>query len=103
MKPALLLVWPSTLDFPVCRWNLERFKDYFDGIYIGFSEHHREEGNITNWIRESLPFCTFIDVTRTRSDWRDDAVNCILEKIDSEYVCFFEQDFLIKDHSWIKY
>lgn len=94
IKPALLLVWPRHLDYPVCRWNLERFKDYFSSVWIAFSEHHREK-DLSNFIKDKLPFCNFVDVVRTGSDWREDAVNQLLDKVQEEYVIFFEQDFLI--------
>lgn len=100
IKPALLLVWPKHIDYPVCRWNLERFKDYFDSIWIAFSEHHRED-DLSNFVRSSLPFCNFVDVTRKRDDWRDDAVNSLLDAAgDREYFCFYEQDFLIHDSTF---
>lgn len=101
MKPAVLLCWPKHNCYPVCEWNLERFKDYFDGIYIAFSEHHVKDRNLSNHIRARLPFATFTEVERTRQDWRDDAVNQLLELTkDKEYILFLEQDFLVKDKTF---
>ena len=97
IKPALLVTWPLHEDYPVFRWNLERFKDYFSSIWVAFSNHHREL-NISNFVRQKLPFVNFIDVERKRDDWRDDAVNAMLDKTQNEkYILFIEQDFLIKD------
>ncbi|PWU04804.1 MAG: hypothetical protein C5B43_04160 [Verrucomicrobia bacterium] len=103
IKPSCLLVWPLHLDFPVCRWNLERFQDYFNGIYIGFSQHHIENQDLSNFIRSKLPFAHFVEIIRTRDDWRDDAVNCLLDVMPKDgYVCFLEQDFLIKDKTFFE-
>ena len=99
-KPACLIVWPRHIDYPVARYNLARFKDNFSSIWIAFSEHHREI-DLSNFIRAELPFANFVDVVRTREDWRDDAVNNLLDKTENEeYILFLEQDFLIKDQTF---
>lgn len=97
IKPTALITWPLHLDFPVCRWNLERFKDKFDGIYIALSDHHVENQDLSNFFRSKMPFANFIEPKRTRDDWRDDAVNNLLDVVKSEYVLFLEQDFLMAD------
>lgn len=103
IRPTVLLTWPLHLDFPICRWNLERFQDYFDSIYIAFSNHHVENQDLSNFIRDRLPFAHFVEVKRTRDDWRDDAVNCLLDSAgEKEYFCFMEQDFLIKDKTFFE-
>lgn len=100
IKPAALITWPRHIDYPVCRYNLERFKDYFSSIWIAFSEHHRDS-DLSAYVRAQLPFCNFVDVVREREDWRDDAVNSMLDKTtNEEYILFLEQDFLIKDTSF---
>lgn len=102
IKPAVLITWPLHNDYPVCRWNLERFQEYFDGIYIALSNHHVENQDLSNFIRAKLPFCHFVEFERTRPDWRDDAVNVLLDTIpsDTKYVLFMEQDFLIHDKTF---
>lgn len=102
MKPAVVMVHPRHLDYPVSRWNLERFQDYFDGIYVGFSDHHVENQDLTNFLRDKMPFVHFVEVIRTGDDWRNDAVNCILKEVDSEYILFMEQDFLIHDSTFFE-
>jgi len=100
IKPACLITWPLHLDYPVCRYNLERFKDYFSSIWIAFSNHHQEI-DLSNFIRAQLPFANFVEVERTRDDWRDDSVNTLVDKTQNErYLLFLEQDFLIKDHTF---
>lgn len=101
IKPSVLVTQPLHLDFPVFRWNMERFRDYFRDIYIGFSNHYIENQDLSNFIRDHLPFCRFVDVKRTRDDWRDDAVNCLLDAAPKDgHILFFEQDFLIKDSTF---
>ncbi len=104
IKPACLIVWPLHIDFPVCRWNLERFKDYFSSIWIALSNHHVPDRDLSNFIRSKLPFANFVEVVRTRDDWRDDAVNNLLDNLgnDVSHICFMEQDFLIKDNTFFE-
>lgn len=104
IKPTVLLVWPRHIDFPVARWNLERFQKYFDGIFIGFSEHHINNQDLTNFLITSMPFAKFIDVERSQfGDWRNDAINQLLRFAkDSSHILFLEQDFLIKDDSFFE-
>ncbi len=100
-KPAVIICWPLHLDFPICRWNLTRFQKYFASINIAFSDHHVEGINLSNFLRAELPFCNFIEPKREGDDWRDDAVNNVLDKITTnEPILFLEQDFLIKDDSF---
>lgn len=102
IKPACLIVWPINVDYPICRYNLLRFKDYFSSIWIALSNHHQEI-NLGNFVRANLPFCNFVEVVRTREDWRDDAVNNLLDKTENEkYIFFLEQDFLIKDGTFFE-
>lgn len=101
IKPAVILTWDISTDCPVARWNLTRFKDYFNSIYIAFSDHHAGH-DLSNFIRNKLPFCKFIEPKRKRDDWRDDAVNNAIDEVPDSvtHVLFLEQDFLIKDHTF---
>lgn len=101
-KPAVILVWPTHLDYPVCRWNLERFNKYFSSVWIAWSNHYTEV-DLGNFVKSKLEFCNSIDVVRSRDDWRDDAVNNALDKIKTDDpILFLEQDFLIKDDSFFE-
>lgn len=97
IKPILLTVWPIHIDYPLFRYNLNRFKDYFSGIWIALSNHYQEV-DYSNFIRASIPFAHFVEVKHTELDWRNDAINETLNKIKTnEPICFIEQDFFIKD------
>lgn len=102
IKPTVLCVWPKHIDFPLFRFNLERFRDYFDDIFISFTNHHQEH-DYSNFIKDKLYFAKCSYAPRTEGDWRSDAVNQLLDlTTDKEYVLFLEQDFLIKDESFFK-
>ena len=103
IKPACLIVQPKHLDFPIFRYNMHRFKKYFSSIWIALSDHYVPNQDLGNFCRAQLPFANFIEFERTRPDWRDDAVNNLLDKTkDEKYILFFEQDFLIKDDSFFE-
>lgn len=102
MKPNCLVVWPTHLDYPVFRHNLNRFQKYFSSVWIAFSRNDREI-NLSNFVRASLPFCHFAEDPRNKYDWRDSAVNEALRQITTdEPICFIEQDFLIKDETFFE-
>lgn len=80
---------------------MERFKDYFASIWVGFSNHYVENQDLRNFVRDKMPFANFVEVKRSRDDWRDDAVNEVLDRIKtSEPILFFEPDFLIHDSTF---
>lgn len=102
IRPAVLFVQPKHLDYPVWRYNLERFRDYFDSVWIALSDHWVEGQDLSNFVRAKLQWCNFLEFKRSRDDWRDDAINALLDKVDTEYVLFMEQDFLIKDNAFFE-
>lgn len=97
IKPTVILTWPIHIDFPLFRYNLERFKDYFENVVITFSNINQQE-SYRSYIVKDLPFATFVGNTGDKKDWRDDAVNLALDKAPSaSWYLFMEQDFLIRD------
>src|SRR5947199_8134455 len=97
MKPILLITQPIHIDFPLFRYNIERFKNHFAGVWIALTNHHQEI-NYTNFFMVQMPYAHFVDVKHTGNDWRNDAINETLDRIKTnEPICFMEQDFLIKD------
>ena len=102
MKPILLVTQPTHIDFPLFRYNVGRFKDYFSGIWIALSNHHQGV-DYTNFFMAQMPYANFVDVKHTGMDWRNDAINETLDQIKTnEPICFMEQDFLIKDESFFE-
>lgn len=97
MKPILITTWPIHLDYPLFRYNLERYRDYFASIWIGLTNHHQEV-DYTNFLMDTIPFARFVPIKHTGLDWRNDAVNEVLNQITTnEPILFIEQDFLIRD------
>lgn len=97
MKPILLTTWPIHLDYPLFRYNVERFRKYYASIWIAFSNHYQQV-DYRNFIRAQMPYAHFVDVKHEGIDWRNDAINETLNLIETdEPICFIEQDFLIKD------
>lgn len=102
MKPILLTVWPQHLDYPLFRYNLKRFGKYFASVWIGITNHHIGV-NYTNFIRAEVPEAHFVEVKHEGADWRNDAINEVLERITTpEPICFIEQDFLIADDKFFE-
>lgn len=101
--PAALITQPIHLDFPIFRYNMARFQKYFSSIWIALSNHYVADQDLGNFVRAQLPFANFLEVKRTRDDWRNDAVNTMLDHTENEkYILFLEQDFLIKDDSFFE-
>lgn len=97
IKPDVILTWGRHVDFPLCRYNLKRFAPYFNKVYIALTDHGME-ADYTQF------FTTNIDaqfknlpLPTGSQDWRNVAVNTMLEKSEATHVLFLEQDFLIKD------
>ena len=103
IKPDLLLVIPRDVDFPLFRFNLQRFKTYFNKIFIAINDNGTT-ANYTTFLTNALPFVHFKSTPRGggSADWRDVAVNALLEKSHSEHVLFLEPDFLIRDERFFE-
>lgn len=93
ITPDALVVQPLHLDFPLFRYNMVKYKEYFRSLTIVFSNHHMEK-NYSNFIRVQLPFANFIEYKGDKPDWRNGAVNAGLDAMPKDgYVLFLEQDF----------
>lgn len=93
IKPDIILVWPLHLDYPLMRYNLDKYRDYFRSITITFSNHHMGI-DYSNFIRANLPFANFIEYGGKAKDWRNGAINEALDVMPKDgYVLFLEQDF----------
>ena len=99
INPSVIIIWPSHVDYPLCRFNLNKFKDYFKDINIIIQNTGRPysylntlqnmRGNKINLLK------TFGNLS---DDWRDDAIKSYFTTIpQSEYLLFLEQDFMMKD------
>lgn len=94
ITPDILCVQPLHLDFPLFRYNMVKYKDYFRSLTIVLSNHYQEK-DYSNFIRVHLPFANFIEYKGDKPDWRNGAVNAGLDAMPKDgYVLFLEQDFL---------
>lgn len=102
-KPDLLTVWPKDTDYPLFRYSLAKYRDYFDQVYIAISDNGTLE-NYTNFFTTAIPDAHFKFIPRAdgSQDWRNVAVNTLLEKSQADRVLFIEQDFLIKDERFFE-
>lgn len=96
IKPDVCLVWPKHVDYPLFRMRLNELRPYFENVYICLSEHYRPL-DLEQFLKEKLVDCTFVGMTYATHDWRNRAVNSILQKSQSPYILFLEQDFLMRN------
>ena len=102
-KPDLIIVWPKSIDYPLFRYNLARFRHYFEQVYIAISDNGVTE-DYTNFLTNNITNVHFKAIPRVAAgqDWRNVAVNTMLEKATSDHVLFLEQDFLIRDERFFE-
>jgi hypothetical protein len=102
IKPDLLVVLPKDTDFPIFRYNLTRFRDYFSKILVGINNNGGTE-DFTEFFRNNIPGTIYrIDDTPAGMDWRDFAVKILLKHSDASHVFFTEPDFLIRDERFFE-
>ena len=96
LKASLLVVWPTHIDYPYFRWQLGKYGDIFEYIFICLSSSNINP-NLEDFLRQVLPG----DVVKPRlkgMDWRDNAVKELIEIAPSPYLLFMEQDFLMNNY-----
>lgn len=102
-KPDLITVWPKSVDYPLFRYNLARYREYFDQVLIAISDNGLTE-DYTNFLTNNIKDAHFKFIPRAAGDqdWRNVAVNTMLEKSQADRVLFIEQDFLIRDERFFE-
>lgn len=104
IKPDLIVCQPSHVDYPLFRYNLKRFRRYFENVYITLTQDSITP-DLRPFLIETMQDVTFVRPPEAadRPDWRDRAVREVLINFSkSEWVLFMEQDFLIKDASFFE-
>lgn len=104
IKPDIIVVWPKDTDFPLFRYNLKRYRKYFDKVLIAVSDNGTLE-NYTDFFHKELSEIAqlkFVPRADGTKDWRNVAVNTMLEKSTASHVLFIEPDFLIKDERFFE-
>lgn len=97
ITPDIIVTWPLHLDFPLFRYNMVKYREYFRSLTIVLSNHHMDR-DYSNFIRVQLPFANFIDYKGNDKDWRNGTVNAGLDVMPKDgNVLFLEQDFFWTD------
>lgn len=96
MKPDALLTWPVNCDYPLWRGWLARDRGRLGRVLVCMSPHAGRD--LSGWTRPRLE-ALGVQVLDPEPDgeWRDRAVNRMLDLSDSEWVWFTEQDLEITD------
>lgn len=95
--PDILVTWPLHLDFPLFRFKMLRYQEYFRSLTIVLSNHHQEK-DYSNFIRVALPTAKFVEYKGSDPDWRNGTVNAGLDVMPKDgHVLFLEQDFFWTD------
>lgn len=98
IRPAVFITWPVHADYPLFRFNLHKNRQYFQDIFIAFTEHNIGQ-DYKRLIIQDLPFVKFVTPLQIKSDWRDDALTTMLSRAtDATHYLFLEQDFLVKSY-----
>lgn len=85
-------------DYPLFRWNLQRFRDRFQKIILYPSRHHGLidfESFAKEQIKETWVDPVSIDYGV--EDWRQAETTPMLKHSDAEWLLFMEQDFFVND------
>lgn len=103
-KIDAVLCHPTHLDYPLFRKYIRENRKRFNKIIVVFTDMAIRDPNYKNYVQEALKDdkITFLDCIRAESgeDWRNKAVNMALTVSDSEWVFFWEQDFIPVPEFW---
>lgn len=95
----VIVAHPTHMDYPLFRYNMQRFRKYFNNIYI-VKTQDTMPNNIFEYFVGAMDDVTFVkpQVVDGAKDWRSVAIRDVLINYSkSKYVLFLEQDFLIRD------
>jgi molybdopterin-guanine dinucleotide biosynthesis protein A len=98
-KPDVLITWPSGVDYPICRFQLQNFRSFFNQVIISIYPHGQPD--FTSFLKQVMKKTTFVDVAFHPVKWRENCVMAGLEKVKSDWVLFTEQDFFFKDEYFL--
>jgi len=96
-KPDVLLTWPSGCDYPLCRFQVQFFRNYFEQVIISTYDHG--EPDFREFLKTAMKKTAFVDLGHDDVHWRERCIIAGLEKSKSDWILFTEQDFFWKgDH-----
>lgn len=102
VEPDVIVTLPRHIDFPFFRYAIDRYRNYFRQVLIGLTDHGMKKDYSTFLINNTRASFKKIKRAEGHEDWRNKAVNYMLEKSYSDYVLFLEPDFLIRDERFFE-
>lgn len=97
VRPDVIIVWPSGCDYPLCRWQLQSYRNYFDKVIVATYDHGTPD--FREFLHQAMKQTIFVDAGFDSVSWRERMTNLALEKSKSDVILFTEQDFIWKsDH-----
>jgi len=104
MKPDVIVTYPLHLTYPLFHQLIHNNRDRFAKVFIVFTNMNANTGDYRDYIRQELAGdrVTFLDSppVLANEDWRDKAIHFALDRSDSEWVFFLEQDFTPREGFW---
>lgn len=85
-------------DYPIFRYNMQRFRHRFDKIILYPSRHHGYI-DLEEWTKKIFPE-TWVErenIDYGVQDWRQAETEPLLKHSNAEWLYFAEQDFFVKD------
>lgn len=98
IKPDIILTWPTSTDYPFYRYQLTKYRSYFNQIIVCLSNTWQQPDLQRSLISELEKINAIIlpaPQIKSQEDWRSIAVNNCLKYVRSEHILFMEQDFII--------
>ena len=102
MKPDLLVTQIKHCDYPIFRYTIAKYRDFFGKIIIYFNENNRQpyldhfmHMEMAAW--GDIVFLDQVPIDWGTQDWRNLSTNAMLEYSSSEWVCSVEQDWFARD------
>lgn len=99
IKPDVVMVWPSGCDYPLCRFQLQAFRNFFNNIVI--TTYKQGEPDFREFLKQVMKKTTFVDGGVDGPSWRERCTLAALDKTKSDWILFTEQDFFWKDDHFL--
>jgi hypothetical protein len=77
-KPDVLITWPSGCDYPLCRFQPQTFRGYFDQVIISTYDHGTPD--FRAFLKTAMKKTAFVDLGHDNVHWRERCVLAGLEK-----------------------
>lgn len=97
MKPDVICVWPKDVLYPAFTKRINKDRKLFNKVIIVISDGVLDKSQDINIQDATILIPNLQELTAGGKDWRNVCVNLALEKSDSDYVLFLEQDFIAGD------